>query len=249
MENIAHFLFHGSLQDFLPRHQRQKWIPYSFSGAPALKDTIEALGIPHPEIGNIILNGQESGLLNSTPDGAKAEVFPVVPEGESGGLPPLQIKSPQPARFVLDVHLGKLARYLRLLGFDTLYENHYDDQTIAQISGQEKRIVLTRDIGLLKQKVVVWGYWLRSQQWEEQLREVIIRYGLKSQIQPFTRCMACDGRIAEVPKESVLPLLPPKTRIYFHEFYQCLKCHRVYWKGSHFDKMQGFLDRLHLRIS
>ncbi|WP_246853687.1 Mut7-C ubiquitin/RNAse domain-containing protein [Rufibacter aurantiacus] len=241
---MAHIFFHGRLQDFLPKHQRQKWFNYSFTGAPALKDALEALGVPHPEIGSILLEGQPAAFLDSLPRGARVEAYPIVCEESYERLPPLQIKSPVPACFVLDVHLGKLARYLRLLGFDTLYENHYDDQTIAQLAAKEQRIVLTRDIGLLKQKVVVWGYWLRSQHLETQLAEVMKRFGLKSQTQPFTRCMACNGSIAEVPKESILPLLQPKTKAYFQEFYQCPICQRVYWKGSHYDKMQGFLERL-----
>ncbi|WP_246850195.1 Mut7-C ubiquitin/RNAse domain-containing protein [Rufibacter roseolus] len=241
---MAHIFFHGRLQDFLPKHQRQQWLHYSFTGAPALKDALEALGVPHPEIGSILLDNQPAAFLDSLPYGARVEAYPVVCEESYERLPPLQIKSPVPACFVLDVHLGKLARYLRLLGFDTLYENQYDDQTIGQLAAQEQRIVLTRDIGLLKQKVVVWGYWLRSQHLETQLAEVMKRFGLKSQIQPFTRCMACNGSIVEVPKESVLPLLQPKTKVYFQEFYQCPICQRVYWKGSHYDKMQGFLERL-----
>ncbi|MBC3541617.1 Mut7-C RNAse domain-containing protein [Rufibacter sediminis] len=241
MENVAQIFFHGSLNDFLPRHEKGKWQAYSFTGAPALKDALEAVGVPHPEIGRICQNGSEAGFQEALLRHAQVEVFPVVSEKGSQTPGPLQVSVPTPPTFVLDVHLGKLARYLRLLGFDTLYETSYDDQTIARLAQQGQRIVLTRDIGLLKQKIIQWGYWLRSQQWEEQLREVMIRYGLKDQLQPFTRCMACNGEIGEVSKETVLPLLPPKTRLYFHVFYQCQSCHRVYWKGSHYDRMQSFL--------
>ncbi|RNI27552.1 hypothetical protein EFA69_15620 [Rufibacter immobilis] len=247
MEHWANFLFHGELNDFLPKRYRQVGQQYHFSGSPALKDAIEALGVPHPEVGHVQQNGQEVLLKARLEPFAEVQVFPVVPEASAVELPPLQVPVPKPARFVLDVHLGKLARYLRLLGFDTLYQNHYSDADIAALAAQEQRIVLTRDVGLLKQKQVVWGYWLRSQHWEEQLREVINQFNLLPQVQPFCRCLACNGEIARVSKEAVLPLLPPKTRLFFQEFYQCPHCRRVYWKGSHYEKMERFLS--HLRSS
>ncbi|ALJ00516.1 Mut7-C RNAse domain-containing protein [Rufibacter tibetensis] len=244
MEHTAHLLFHGALNDFLPKYDRGQWVTYRFTGAPAVKDVVEACNVPHPEIGSIAVNGRKVPFSQPVQPNGKVEVYPAVAEGTIDVLPPLQISSPVPARFVLDVHLGKLVRYLRLLGFDTCYENHYDDQTIAQIAAQEQRIVLTRDIGLLKIKTVQCGYWLRSQQWEKQLREVLHRFHLMPQLQPFTRCMGCNGLIKEVEKKVVMSLLPPKTKQFFHTFYQCTHCKRVYWKGSHFDKMQRFLDRL-----
>ncbi|RNI30578.1 Mut7-C RNAse domain-containing protein [Rufibacter latericius] len=244
MEHLAQIFFHGSLNDFLPKNQKSKGIPYAFSGNPSLKDALEALGVPHPEIGSIRQNGMEAGFQEKLLANAMVEAYPVVLEGSGKTLPLLQVPAQVPASFVLDVHLGKLARYLRLLGFDTLYENHYDDQTIGQIAAQERRIVLTRDIGLLKQKVIPWGYWLRSQHLEAQLQEVLIRFGLMPQLQPFTRCIACNGQIQEVSKQSVLPLLPPKTRQYFQVFFQCAICQRVYWKGSHYEKMESFLHHL-----
>ncbi|WP_207430193.1 Mut7-C RNAse domain-containing protein [Sabulibacter ruber] len=246
MENEAHILFHSSLNDFLLKRQRGKWVRYSFLNSSTLKDVVEALGVPHPEIGRILVDGQEGSFSDLIRPSTQMEVFPVVPEGDSLLLPSLQVPAPSPPRFILDVHLGKLARYLRLLGFDTLYETHWDDKAIADLAAQEKRIVLTRDIGLLKQKHVLVGYWLRSQHLEEQLQEVITRFGLRQQIAPFTRCMACNGEIGEVSKESVTHLLPPKTKQYFEVFYQCTHCQRVYWKGSHFDKMQLFLQNMDL---
>lgn len=247
MVNVAQLLFHGSLNDFLPKRKREQWVAYSFAGTPAVKDIIEACNVPHPEVGSITLDGSDASFSDLLNHQAKVEVFPVVPEGEGKPLPALQIPSPVPATFILDVHLGKLARYLRLLGVDTFYENDYDDATITHIAAYENRIVLTRDVGLLKHKPIKWGYWLRSQHSDEQLREVLVRFDLESQLAPFARCMACNGKIQEVEKQTIEHVLEPKTKQYFQTFYQCVHCLHVYWKGSHFDKMQGFLQRLNVR--
>ncbi|GGK68655.1 Mut7-C RNAse domain-containing protein [Rufibacter glacialis] len=249
MANLAYFLFHGALNDFLPKARRGKWLTYSFEGAPALKDAVEAFNVPHPEVGSLHLNGRDKASGDALLPHGKVEVFPAVAERVGEALPLWQHPAPVPARFILDVHLGKLARYLRLLGFDTHYDKNYDDATIAQLAEQQERIILTRDVGLLKLKRVKWGYWLRSQQGEEQLQEVLYRFSLAHHLKPFTRCMACNGPIQEVAKEAVVPFLEPKTALFFQSFYQCVQCQRVYWQGSHFERMQRFLHRISAKVS
>jgi uncharacterized protein with PIN domain len=150
-----------------------------------------------------------------------------------------------PLRFILDVHLGRLARLLRLSGFDTYYETLAADATIAQIAAKEDRIVLTRDIGLLKHKIIDWGYWLRSQHRDEQFKEVACRFNLWSSFSPFTFCLACNGKIQEVSKKSIINQIPANAGLYFQSFYQCQGCKRVYWKGSHYEHMIKTLERLH----
>lgn len=243
MEATATVKFFGSLNDFPALLGSESEVEYRFTGAPAVKDAIEAIGVPHPEVDVLLVNGAPVDFFYSLQTGDKVEVHPTDagrewPEGYS-----LQAKHPAPDRFVLDVHLGKLARALRMLGFDTCYQNDYSDKTIAHIAETEKRIVLTRDVGLLKHKNIRWGYWLRSQHTGEQLTEVISYYKLRHRFSPFTRCLACNGCIAEVPKDSVLEQLPPKTRLYFNAFFQCDSCQRVYWKGSHYERMQRFIEQ------
>jgi len=147
-------------------------------------------------------------------------------------------------KFILDVHLGKLAKYLRMLGLDTLYENDLTDPEIVKIAGERKLVVLTRDSELLKIKAVRDGYLIRSKNPVEQLAEVISQYDLYSKIKPFSRCMVCNGIIKKVAKESVADKLLPKTKLYYEEFYQCKSCEKIYWKGSHYFKMKGFLEDL-----
>lgn len=147
-------------------------------------------------------------------------------------------------KFILDAHLGKLAKYLRLLGFDSLYRNDFQDAEIIKISNSEHRIILTRDAKLLEDRKVKQGYYLKSIAIKPQLIEVINEFKLDKHISAFTRCLVCNTEIQPVEKETVLPQLPPKTQHFYASFYQCPKCQKVYWKGSHFQRMQKFIDEI-----
>lgn len=155
MRHNVYIRFYGSLNDFLPSGRSGSYIPYAYNQATAVKDAIEALGVPHPEVHTILVNNTPAGFDYKVHGEDKIDVYPVA-EGE------LEYQ-PDEARFVLDVHLGKLAKALRMLGFDVLYENSYTDQKIADLAQSESRIVLTRDVGLLKHKIITRDYWLRSQ--------------------------------------------------------------------------------------
>jgi len=242
MNGIAYFTFHDSLQDFLLAAKKNKSIAYTFKGTPAIKDAIEAIGIPHPEVDVIIINNAPVGLEQLLYPQDVVAVFPKFTQPPWPKTYSLQAHYTARQKFILDVHLGKLARVLRLLGFDTYYENTYADKTIAQLAASENRIVLTRDIGLLKHKSIIHGYWLRSQHPYEQLKEVTYYYNLASQIQPFTRCLACNGCIGTIAKEKIIEQIPPKTKEYFYKFYQCSNCKRIYWEGSHYERMQEFIQ-------
>ncbi|TXK45753.1 hypothetical protein FVR03_12085 [Pontibacter qinzhouensis] len=244
MEKAASFYFHGSLNDFLPTCSKNKPVPYGFSGAPAVKDAIEAIGVPHPEVNGILVNGEPVDFSYRLQPADRVEVYPAGTVKQWLEHDAVQAPLPVTPAFILDVHLGKLSKSLRLLGFDTLYQNDYTDGAIAQLASEQHRIVLTRDVGLLKYKSIKWGYWLRSQHLEEQLTEVLSYFRLASKFNAFSRCLICNSPIAPVPKATVLTQLPPKTMLCFDEFYQCPTCQRVYWKGSHYERMQEFIERL-----
>jgi len=242
MNASAQFCFYAALNDFLPKAKRNKCLDYSFTGSPALKDAIEALGIPHPEVDVILVNQHPANLQQTLKPQDRVEVFPALPAYPELKTYSLLAKLPASSKFILDVHLGKLAKSLRLLGFDTLFDiNIPDDKAIAILSKIENRIVLTRDIGLLKHKEIRRGYWLRSQNPTEQVREVINYFQLQDALQPFTRCLACNNCLAPISKEEVWDKIPPKTKLYFNDFYHCSHCGRIYWQGSHYDKMQAFI--------
>jgi uncharacterized protein with PIN domain len=147
-------------------------------------------------------------------------------------------------RFILDVHLGTLARLLRLMGFDTLYRNDYDDADIVDIAVVSGRIILTRDHGLLMRRRVTHGYWLRSQKPTEQAAEVLRRFDLASLVEPLSRCPRCNGPIRETSKEVVWEELPPKTRQYHDTFYRCEVCGQIYWRGNHWQGIQEKIDTI-----
>ncbi len=203
-----------------------------FRERQSVKHLAESLGVPHPEIGQVQVNGREGALNTITQDGDQVEVYPI-PNG-----------CPVEPRFVLDGHLGRLAAYLRMLGFDCLYQNDFDDDQLAEIVQREGRILLSRDRRLLMRKAVVHGYCLRSLDSTEQLSEVIQRFDLIERIVPFHRCLRCNHPLEPVAKEAVIDRLEPLTKLYFDEFQICPACQQIYWKGSHYDRMQVVIKRM-----
>ena len=230
--STAHFLFFDRLNDFLPRDQREQMIPVDFRGRQSIKHLAESLGVPHPEIGKVQVNGQERTLSAIAEDGDRVEIDPI-PNG-----------CPIEPWFVLDNHLGRLTAYLRMLGFDCLYHNDYDDEELAEIAQREERILLSRDRRLLMRKFIVYGYCLRSLDSLEQLTEVIQRFDLTKRIFPFHRCLRCNHPLESVAKEAVLDRLEPLTKLYFDEFQICPACKQIYWKGSHYERMQRLIEQL-----
>ncbi len=245
--NYAYFRFYGLLNDFLPTSRKQQGFRYLVRGNPAIKDTIEALGIPHPEVELILANGRAVDFSYSLQDGDRFSVYPHFTSLPLGSMQILRLPLPS-SRFVLDVHLGKLATYLRLLGFDTWYRYDCDDPELAAISNSEQRILLTRDRGLLKRSIVTYGYWVRAIEPIQQSREVLQRFALWAKIQPFRRCLRCNGDLVSVELDEVSARLPAKTRQYYDEFFLCQKCQQVYWKGSHYSDLQQLVEKLSNKI-
>ena len=241
---FANFRFYEELNDFLAVDRRKRTFEYRFNGSPAVKDSIEALGVPHTEVDLILANGRSVGFEYQLQDGDRIAVYPVFEALDISPIVRLRDKPLRRSRFVLDVHLGKLARLLRMLGFDVRYRNDYTDREIITISIDDGRTILTRDRRLLFAKVVTRGYWLRSTEPEKQCHEVLERFDLYSQIKPFSRCLLCNGAIKAVDKSRIIDQLEPRTKWYFDTFFRCEQCGKVYWKGSHFDRMMQRLSRL-----
>jgi len=230
--STAYFLFHGRLNDFLPQAKKGQVIDVEFRGRQTIKHLAESLGVPHPEIGRVQVKGREGTLNDITEDGDRVEVHPI-PDGW-----------PVEPRFVLDNHLGRLAAYLRMLGFDCLYRNDYDDEELAEVVQREGRILLSRDRRLLMRKAVTHGYCLRSLDSLEQLTEVMQRFDLADRAVPFHRCLRCNHPLEPVEKAAVLDRLEPLTKLYFDEFQICPACKQIYWKGSHYDRMQSLIEQV-----
>jgi uncharacterized protein len=213
-----------------------------FGRPRSVKDLVESVGIPHPEIALLLVDGREVGFAHLLTGGERVAVYP--PFHDLEPTTSLWPDPPEPRRFVLDVHLGTLARRLRLLGFDTWYRTHADDAELAEVAVTEERILLTRDLQLLMRRAIVHGYCPRSDDPEEQAVEVTRRYDLAGRRAPLTRCVRCNGALVEVDKAEVVDELPPRTRAAFDRFARCVACGRVYWPGSHLDAIDGFLERI-----
>ena len=244
----ATFSFQADLYDFLPKNAVPvgNCVPFSeltvnFNGHETIKHLLESLGIPHTEVDVILVNEESVGFDHRLAQGDRVDVFPVHAEVDAAPLIHLQPVPLQEPCFILDGHLGKLAAYLRLLGFDAWYRNDADDDELAQISSSENRILLTRDRGLLKRSQVTQGYCVREKSPRKQVVEVVQRFDLTRFAKPYTRCVHCNGLLKSVLKDSIVDRLEPKTKLYYDEFSICQDCDQVYWKGSHFERMEKFI--------
>jgi hypothetical protein len=207
----------------------------------SVKDVIEACGVPHPEIDLILVNEQAVDFDYSISDGVIIDVFPVKTGSPECKEKRLQVTSA--SSFVLDGHLGTLARDLRLLGFDVAYDPQAEDRKLLQIMERENRVLLTRDRRLLMHRVVKTGYFPRSQKPDEQTVEVIRRFDLFGLIAPFTRCLRCNAPLRKVSKAEIVERLEPLTKVYYEQFRRCTGCLQVYWAGSHFSKLHKRLEK------
>jgi len=240
----ARFRFYAELNDFLPTQARWTAAVHRFKGFVSVKHLIEAAGVPHTEVDLILANGESVDFSYCVKDGDYISVFPRFSRIDIESLRAVRPPYINPFRFLLDNHLGRLARYMRLLGFDALYDPGLSDDDLASIAHEQGRILLTRDRGLLKRRLVTYGYCIRTRDSKAQLLAVLRRYDLFGQIQPWQRCLRCNGPLLEVSKSAIDHRLEPKTRIYYHDFQRCRDCDRIYWKGSHYGRLQKFIDEL-----
>lgn len=235
----ATFRFYAGLNDFLPPDRRQRSLTRRCDDRPAVKDPIEALGVPHPEVGLVLINGHPVGFDHPVAAGDRVAVYPefstLVPD-PSGHLRP-----PPPDAFILDVHLGRLVRRLRLLGIDCAYANDLDDHQIARRAAAERRVVLTRDRKLLCFGAITHGAWLRATDPEQQVDEVLARFA--PPLHPFSRCIVCNGRLVPAAADEIAARVPADVRAAGAPCSRCDDCGRIYWPGSHHARLQARVRR------
>ncbi|MCL5031174.1 MAG: Mut7-C ubiquitin/RNAse domain-containing protein [Bacteroidetes bacterium] len=240
----AHLRFYEELNDFLPDIKKKIRFEHKFSGKPSVKDMIESLGIPHGEVDLILVNSNSVDFSYLVNDGDDISVYPVFESLDIKNLQHLREKPLRNPKFILDVHLGTLAKYMRMLGFDTLYKNNYSDEELIEISFVEKRTILTKDIGILKNKKVTHGYFVRDSNPEKQIEEVIVRFNLKGEVKTFSRCLECNSILKLIKKEKIIDRLPLKVRTNQNEFYTCSLCDKIYWPGSHYKNMNILIEKI-----
>jgi len=242
MASTVSMRFYAELNDFLLPEKRQVPFSHPFLGRPTVKDLIESLGVPHTEVDLILVDHKSVDFSCRVRDGNRISIYPVF---EALDISPILRVRPEPLRepsFILDTHLGRLAGYLRMAGFDTLYQNNYTDETLASTSSGEKRILLTRDRGLLKRSVVTHGYLVRSGNPQEQLKEVLHRFDLFNSMKPFSLCMRCNEPLRAIPSAEAKSKVPHRVWEQFSSYKSCPVCGRIYWKGSHYQKMTSLIS-------
>ncbi|HZV64111.1 MAG TPA: Mut7-C RNAse domain-containing protein [Telluria sp.] len=240
----ATFRFYEELNDFLAPERRRRAFACGCARAATTKHMIEALGVPHTEVELVLVNGESSDFSRLIEDGDRVAVYPKFETFDVGSLLKVRERPLRTPRFVADAHLGGLARLLRMAGFDTLYDNNFEDSRIEAIAAAEERIVLTRDRELLKRRSITHGCYIHALKSPAQLRELFDRLDLASSARPLTLCLHCNAPLRTVDRAQVCDQLPPSVRALQHEFSTCDLCRRVFWKGSHWRRMSALLASL-----
>lgn len=241
--------FYEELNFFIKGYAIKQDIEFSYYGKRSLKDLIESYGVPHVEVDMILVNGVAVPFTYIVQYGDQISVYPMFERFNVDDVSQIRETGLRNPKFVADVHLGKLARKLRLLGFDTLYDPTLEDVDLAHIAMEEKRILLTMDRRLLMRSIVDRGLILRSSNPEEQVVEIMERLDIYNKKAPFSRCLLCNGILSKISEdddsyEKLFNQLPPKVKIWCRDFFVCEQCHKLYWKGSHYEKMLNYVNNL-----
>ncbi|AYF74268.1 hypothetical protein D7D52_10790 [Nocardia yunnanensis] len=204
--------------------------PVRVDGASTLGHVVESLGVPLTEVGGLSVNGESVAAGHIPSDGERIAVAAVARPQPSA----------EPLRFLLDIHLGTLTRRLRLLGIDAAYENpDIGDAALAARSAAERRILLSRDRGLLRRREIYSGAYVYSHQPAEQLDDILSRFAPR--LAPWTRCTACNGVLRAAEREAVRAQLPHNTGHSYDSFAQCVDCGQAYWKGAHHARLDAIV--------
>jgi len=238
---FAEFRFYEELNDFLAPVRRKRAFPIPIDRGRSVKDAIESAGVPHTEVDLVLVDGVSVAFEHVLRGGERVAVYPVF---ERLDIAPVVRLWPSPlrdTRFVLDTHLGKLARHLRLAGFDCLWENDFRDEEIVALSVVQKRVILTRDKGLLMRRAVERGHFVRETDSERQLGEVLRAFQLERSLRPFSRCRVCNTPLREAAKESVRGRVPAAVWKQLDAFTACPQCGRIFWRGTHYERLRRIL--------
>ena len=241
--------FERQFDFFLTKNRQGRRFEHFLNRRASVKDIIESLGVPHTEVGHLNFNDHEIDFTYIPLLQGVLDVHAI--------SPPFTVLSPSALRpgpfgsikFIADVNVIRLGRFLILLGFDVSYSSSYSDQEIADIAEIQSRIVLTRDTDLLKRRKIIFAKRIRADLPYDQLCETISFFGLEKLISFFSRCTACNIKLVTIAKKEVMHLLEPKTKRYFHTFFQCPQCKNVFWRGSHYDNIKKKISSLGISIN
>lgn len=242
MTQHIHFRFYEELNDYLPESNRREWFVMDIESATTIRTILKKLVVPIEEIDLILVNQQSQGLDYQLHNEDRVSIYPVFELFDISSVSKIRIKPLRTLKFIGDVHLGRLCKYLRMLGFDTLYFKNYTVEQLIELSRQGRRILLSKDQKLGKHPKVNHWYWVRSSDPMEQIRDLYEKLDLEGNIDPLTRCIKCNNEIISIPKKEVMQKIQPRTAKYYEEFFRCPNCERIYWKGSHYEHMLEFIQ-------
>ena len=237
----ATFRFYEELNDFLPSARRKRPIEYRCACDATVKNAIEALGVPHTEVELVLANGASVDFSYRVREGDYISVYPKFECFDVRELLKVRAQPLRSMRFIADAHLGGLARWLRMLGFDTVYSNRYRDEQIRAMAQVEQRVILTRDRELLKCRDVTHGCFVHALRPQEQLREIVDRLQLAASARPLTLCLQCNAPLMPIDKSAIVDRLPARVEETHERFCWCESCNRVYWEGSHWQRMRELI--------
>jgi uncharacterized protein len=237
----ATFRFYGQLNVFLAPARRGRAFAAACARDATTKHMAEALGAPHTEIELVLVNGESAGFDRILQENDRVALYPKFEAFDISALTRLPARPAHAPRFVADAHLGGLARLLRMAGFDTLYDNQIDDGDLAALARRDARVALTRDRDLLKRREIGHGCFLHAIKPQLQLRELFERLDLAPAARPFTLCLHCNAPLRAVDKAAIAERLPPAVRARHADFSTCAVCDRIYWQGSHWERMRALL--------
>jgi uncharacterized protein with PIN domain len=215
-----------SLWLFLPTARRRDRFEVGWDRTSSLAHVVEAAGIPLTEVGQLVRGPEPDAEVRV--GAVQRPQRPQRPGGWAGG-------------YVLDIHLGALARRMRLLGLDTAWPDEAGDPALVVRANAEGRVLLTQDRGLLKRRALWAGAYVRGSDPDDQLDDVLDRF--RPTITPWSRCTACNGELAAVDRADVAHLLEPGTLRSQEHFAQCPDCRRVYWPGAHAPRLERVVAR------
>ena len=238
----AAFRFYEELNNFLPKHRRKTNFQVEFKGKRSIKDVIEALGVPHTEVDLILINGKSGDFNEILRHGDHVSVYPVFESLNIKNVTRLRKLPLRRTKFIADINLGDIVKYMRALGLDVYYDPSLFERDIIEISKKENRIILTKSRKLLKFKDVTHGIFIYPGATQEQIKRIIEFLDIRDSVKPFSRCLCCNSLLDHVPKEEILDRIPPKTRTFCNEYTHCESCDKIYWKGTHFIKMKKVID-------
>ena len=240
----ATFRFYEELNDFLPKHRRKTDFVIRSEEKRSIKDAIESVGVPHTEVDLILVNGESVDFGYIIRDQDRVSVYPVFESLNISNVTRLRKLPLRSTKFIADINLGNIAKYMRVLGFDLFFDPLLSPREVVDISNRERRIILTTSRKLLKFKAVSRGMFVRPGTTVRQIQRIIDTLDISDRVDPFTRCLRCNSLLQAVPKERILDRIPLKTRAYCDAYVRCQSCDKIYWQGTHCRHMQKVVKQI-----